>query len=148
MKRSAIILIAILSALVLIGCGTTKQIEVVDRVTHDTLYMNKVQYDSIYLNDSFIMDYHPSKEFIYLLDSILIMKVDTMYIRDRQLEYKYKYLHDTTYIHRVDTIPVIHTIEVEKPIKYTPWYAKALAWLGVILLLFLIIRIIIKIYLK
>lgn len=126
------------------GCSTTRQVAVVDRVQHDTLYMNKIQYDSIYRNDSFLMDYHPSKEFIYLFDSVLVMKVDTMYIRDKKVEYKYKYLRDTTYIHKVDTIPVIQQVEVVKTEKYIPPWIKWLATFGAIALLLLVLMILRK----
>ena len=37
MKRLLIILLALLSALVLTGCATRRQLQVVDRITHDTL---------------------------------------------------------------------------------------------------------------
>lgn len=128
------------------SCSTTKYIpQIVEHTARDTLYIGSTQYDSIYRNDSFVMDYHPSKEFIYLLDSILIMKVDTMYIRDKNVEYKYKYLHDTTYIHRIDSIPVIRTVTERVEVKYTPWYTKALGWVGAIAILIILIYIFIKI---
>jgi len=120
--RIILALVLVLLCLTMCSCGSSKQLTVVDRVTHDTLYINKIQYDSIYQNDSFLMDYHPSKEYVYLFDSVLVMKVDTMYIRDKQVQYKYKYLRDTTYFHHVDTIPVIQQVEVVKEVK------KPLSW--------------------
>ena len=42
MKRLLIILLALLSALVLTGCATRRQLQVVDRITHDTLYQSNV----------------------------------------------------------------------------------------------------------
>lgn len=130
------------------GCSTSRQVAVVDRVQHDTLYMNKIQYDSIYQNDSFLMDYHPSKDYIYLFDSVFVMKVDTMYIRDKKVEYKYKYLRDTTYIHQVDTIPVIKTVEVVKTEKYIPPWINTLAWIGGICILLIILSIVLKLTIR
>jgi len=129
------------------GCHTTKTIpQIVEHATHDTLYINRLQFDSIYINDSYLMDFRRDKRWdnLTIQDSGLpqpspltphLMMVDTMYIRDTQLEYKYKYLHDTTYIHRVDTIPIVHTIDVIKPEPYVPVAYKYLTIIGIIALL-------------
>lgn len=48
MKRLLIIILfALLSAIVLTGCATRRQLQVVDRISHDTLYLSNAHYDSI-----------------------------------------------------------------------------------------------------
>lgn len=93
-----------LSALLLVGlctsCTTIKYVPV-ESVKTDSVYINKVERDSIYLQDS-----------IYIKE-----KGDTIF------EYRYKYLFkeiekvDTFYVERTDTISTI--VEVEKPL--TKW---------------------------
>ena len=145
MKR-IILLFAILSAILLAGCSSAKHaVEIAEHSIHDTLYLNKVQYDSIYINDGYAMDFHPSKEFVYLLDSMIAIKVDTMYIHDKQLEYKHKFLHDTTYVHKVDTIPIIKTVEVTKTERYVPSIYKWSLGIVITLLITLILYIVWKI---
>lgn len=93
-----------LSALLLLGlcasCTTIKYVPV-ETTRMDSIYINKVERDSIYLQDS-----------IYIKE-----KGDTIF------EYRYKYLFkeiekvDTFYVERTDTISTI--VEVEKPL--TKW---------------------------
>ena len=66
MKRLLIILLALLSALVLTGCATRRQLQVVDRITHDTLYQSNVHYDSIYVSQDKYID--RSRDTVYLRD--------------------------------------------------------------------------------
>ena len=89
---------------VLAGCGTARQIQVVERVSRDTLYLSNVQYDSIYVFQD------------HLTDRLR----DTIYVKDVQYEYKYKFLRDTVYRTQIDTIPVIKTVEVVKTERYIP----------------------------
>ena len=96
MKRLLIILLALLSALVLTGCATRRQLQVVDRITHDTLYQSNVHYDSIYVSQ----------------DKYIDRSRDTLLIRDKTVEYRYRLLRDTVYKTRIDSIPFIHEVEV------------------------------------
>ena len=103
------------------GCGTTRQIQVVERVSRDTLYLSNVQYDSIYVFQDHLTD----------------RSRDTIYIRDIQYEYKYKLLRDTIYRTQIDTIPVIREVEVVKTEKYVPSIYK---WsLGICITLIILI---------
>ena len=65
---------------------------------------------------------------------------DTIYIKDKSVEYRYKLLRDTVRKVRVDSVPVIREIEVVKEVKYIPWYAKALSALGVLTIAVLLLR--------
>ena len=96
MKRLLIILLALLSALVLTGCATRRQLQVVDRITHDTLYQSNVQYDSIYVSQ----------------DKYIDRSRDTLLIKDKTVEYRYRLVRDTVYKTRIDSIPFIHEVEV------------------------------------
>ena len=96
MKRLLIILLALLSALVLTGCATRRQLQVVERITHDTLYQSNVHYDSIYVSQ----------------DKYIDRSRDTLLIKDKTVEYRYRLLRDTVYKTRIDSIPFIHEVEV------------------------------------
>ena len=76
---------------VLSGCGTMKQVQVVERVQKDTLYLNHIQYDSIYVDNWQLTD----------------RSKDTIYLEKSHIEYRYKLLRDTVRIVQVDSIPVI-----------------------------------------
>lgn len=78
--------------------------QVVHEVSHDTLYLSNIQYDSVYVFQDHLTD----------------RSRDTIYIRDVQYEYKYKLIRDTIYRTQIDTIPVIREVEVVKTEKYIP----------------------------
>lgn len=129
-KREAIAscLYAILSAIVIIcmavvvvllsGCKTIKEVPV-EVVKERIEYIDRLQTDSIYQHDS-----------------IYIKSVgDTIYeYRDKYI-YKYKYTRDTSYITKIDSIPVI--VEVEK--RLTKWEEIKKDYGGYALLLILLI---------
>ena len=111
MKRIVVILFAFCATLS--GCGTMKQVQVVEQVSRDTLYLSNVQYDSIYVFQDHLTD----------------RSRDTIYIRDVQYEYKYKLLRDTVYKVQIDSIPVIREVEVIKTERYIPKVYKASFWI-------------------
>ena len=132
MKRLLIILLALLSALVLTGCATRRQLQVVDRITHDTLYQSNVHYDSIYI----FQDRH------------LDRSRDTVYLRDVSVEYRYRHLRDTIYKVQHDSIPYQVTVtvvkEITRPLSLFDHLTHFTFWLVVGALLLLIIRVIIR----
>ena len=132
MKRPLIILLALLSALVLTGCATRRQLQVVDRITHDTLYQSNVQYDSIYI----------------FQDRQLDRSRDTVYLRDVSVEYRYRHLRDTIYKVQHDSIPYQVTVtevkEITRPLSLFDHLTHFTFWLVVGALLLLIIRVIIR----
>ena len=69
----------------------------IETVKHDSIYISKIQYDSIYQRDSIYVDRKG--------DTVLIYK-------DRYL-YKYKNLIDTMYVSRTDSIQVPFPVERE-----------------------------------
>ena len=125
MNRSFLIL-ALLSALVLAGCATHRPLQVAEHVTRDTVYINKLQYDSIYIDN---------RQKVY-------RQSDTIYLYRTKYEYRYRLLRDTIYKTQIDSIPVIREVEVVREVRHIPWYAKLLSWIGTLALLFLLIRVI------
>ena len=109
--------IVIVIVIVLGGCSTPRMTtQLVHEVSHDTLYLSNVQYDSIYVFQDHLTD----------------RSRDTIYIRDVQYEYKYKLLRDTVYKVQIDSIPVIREVEVIKTERYIPKVYKASFWICVI----------------
>ena len=132
MKRLLIILLALLSALVLTGCATRRQLQVVDRITHDTLYQSNVHYDSIYVSQ----------------DKYIDRSRDTVYLRDVSVEYRYRHLRDTIYKVQHDSIPYQVTVtevkEITRPLSLFDHLTHFTFWLVIGALLLLIIRVIIR----
>lgn len=86
-------LLYILIVLCLTSCRT--QYIPIHSVTHDSLYINKVRYDSIYKHDS-----------VYIVN-----RGDTVYLYKFKTIYQYKMLRDTVKVSKVDTIRVPYPIE-------------------------------------
>ena len=132
MKRLLIILLALLSALVLTGCATRRQLQVVDRITHDTLYQSNVHYDSIYVSQ----------------DKYIDRSRDTVYLRNVSVEYRYRHLRDTIYKVQHDSIPYQVTVtevkEITRPLSIFDHLTHFTFWLVIGALLLLIIRVIIR----
>ena len=132
MKRLLIILLALLSALVLTGCATRRQLQVVDRITHDTLYQSNVHYDSIYVSQ----------------DKYIDRSRDTLLIKDKTVEYRYRLLRDTIYKVQHDSIPYQVTVtevkEITRPLSLFDHLTHFTFWLVVGALLLLIIRVSIR----
>ena len=128
MKKIVILLFLLLVTCTLIGCATSKQAtQVVESSLHDTIYLNKVVYDSIYIDN-----WHHT-----------YLKADTVVVEKTKYEYRYKVLRDTVFRARIDSVPVIREVEVVREVRHLPWYAKALSALGIsflIILFFLAMR--------
>lgn len=103
--------------LLLFGCKTHEKIVTVEKVTHDTLWHEKTERDSIYLHDSIFVNQ--------------FAKGDTIFqIKDRwHTEYRDKYIHDTISIAKVDSVPVPYEVQVEVE-KALSWWQKILMILG------------------
>ena len=126
MKKIIFFLILLVVACTLIGCATSKKASgVAVSSAHDTVYFNKVLYDSIYI-DSWHHTYQ---------------KADTVVVEKTKLEYRYKLLRDTVFRARIDSVPVIREVEVVREVRRVPWYAKVLSVLGVLLLILILFKI-------
>jgi len=118
----------IMAALLLTGCAAHRgAVQIVEHATHDTLYVNTLKYDSIYIDRYREVEHKP----------------DTIIIHDKEREYRYRLLHDTTRIVKVDSIPVIQT--VEKPVKYIPAIYKWALGIWILAIVIAIMIIVIRI---
>ena len=110
----------VLLLLLLSSCGTasTSAIVPVHSATHDTLWLSKVKYDSIYIDRWQRIE----------------RKADTVFYDRVKTEFRYRLLRDTVYKTRTDTVPVVKQVPVIRKERYTPPFTKFLACLGIIAL--------------
>ncbi len=101
----------------LAGCDSLRQVPAVKESTHDTLYLNKIQFDSIYVDNWHQIDHSN----------------DTVVIREIQRENRYRFLRDTVRVVKIDSIPIIREVEVVKTERYVPKVYKASFWICIVL---------------
>jgi hypothetical protein len=112
------------------SCTTTKYVPVIEHHT-DTVMVNKVQKDSVFLHDS---------TYVY-------EKGDTFYMERWHTKYVLKELHDTLYQSKTDSIPYPVEVTKEVPAQLTWWQQTRIhvggvvIWLALIILIVYIIRI-------
>lgn len=126
MKR----IVILLAAALLCGCSASRQaVQLVREVTHDTLFVNHIQYDSIYIDHWQLTD----------------RTRDTIYLEKSHIEYRYKLLRDTVRIHQIDSIPVIREVEIVKTERYVPGIYKWSLAICITLIVLLILYVLWKI---
>ena len=104
--------------LLLSSCKTASNptaIVPVHSATHDTIFLRKLKYDSIYIDRWQRIE----------------RKADTVFYDRAKTEFRYRLLRDTVYKTRTDTIPVVKQVPVVKKERYTPPFTK---FLGIIAL--------------
>lgn len=131
----------IVVACTLCGCGSLHRVAVVAEATHDTLYLNRIQYDSVYVENQTFRDYRPS------LQGGDCGRPDTVYLEKSHIEYKYKLLRDTVRVVQIDSIPVIRTVEVVKTERYIPDIYKWSLAICIALVIVIVIVIVKKFFL-
>lgn len=99
------------------GCTTTKYVTVPEYHT-DTLIQAKVLKDSVWLHDS----------------TFIREKGDTVLIERWHTQYKWRELHDTTYVSKTDSIPYPVEVTKEVPAELT-WWQQTRLYLANILLI-------------
>lgn len=109
-ERFLVLIFGCLTLLVCCSCGSTKvATQLVRDVRIDTVYLSNVQYDSIYI----------------MQDKLIDRTRDTLYIKDKSIEYHYKILRDTVKVIQRDSIPyqvtVVETKEITRPLT---WFDK------------------------
>ena len=99
--------VAVFGLLLLTGCTTTKYVPV-ETVRTDTMKVTKYERDSIYIHDS----------------TIVREKGDTMLIEKWHTRWRDRWMHDTVYQSRVDSIskPYPVTEYVEHKRSKTDWF--------------------------
>ena len=118
-------LLYLLFCTLLAGCGTQRKLPVVERIQRDTVYLHQVQYDSVFVSQERYVD----------------RSRDTLYVQERNVEYRCRLLRDTLRIHQVDSVPVIREVEVVREVVRTPWLYKCLAAIGLLGILLFILKI-------
>ena len=118
------IILALISCICLIGCKSVQYVPVENTIVK-TEYKNSISYDSIYFTDS-----------IYIRE-----KNDTVYIEN--IKYRYKYVSNVDTIVKNDTITntTIQEVEVIKEVNKLKWWQTALMALGILSLVYIIIKI-------
>ena len=120
-KNRLIAFILFLFLLLLSSCKTTSNttdIVPVHSATHDTIFLRKLKYDSIYIDRWQRIE----------------RKADTVFCDRAKTEFRYRLLRDTVYKTRTDTIPVVKQVPVVKKERYTPPFTKFLGSLCIIVL--------------
>ena len=110
-------------ALLMCSCKSIEYVPVIEHeVHHDSIYFTKIQKDSVWLHDSILIKDRG--------DTVTIEKWHTKYVE--------KQVHDTTYVAKVDSIPVPYEVTkyVEKKLSKTQ---KALMIIGIIALMAVIV---------
>ena len=148
------ILIGILSFTLLVccSCGSTKVVtQTVEHVRKDTVYLSNIQYDSIYVYQDHVSEHHIGKmEPVTNLekDILIPIRTDTLYIKDKSIEYRYKMLRDTIYKTQVDSIPyqvtITETKEIPRPLTWYDHFSRAVLWLNIGFAFYWLIRLIRK----
>lgn len=126
-----VLFFSILTACILTGCSSLRQVQVIREVSRDTLYLSNIQYDSVYVFQDHLTD----------------RSRDTIYVKDVQYEYKYKFLRDTVYRTQIDTIPVIREVEVVKTERYVPTIYKWSLGICIALIILIVLSIVKKFFL-
>jgi hypothetical protein len=114
------VLILIFLALVLFGCKSPEYIPI---ETVRTEYKTNKETDSIYIRDSVN---------VYI-------RGDTVTIYKEKLVYKNNNKTDT--IEKTDTIPVIHDVTKIKEVNVLTWYQKILMILGLLPIIYIVIKV-------
>ena len=102
--------------LLLTGCTTTKYVPV-ETVRTDTMKVTKYERDSIYIHDS----------------TIVREKGDTMLIEKWHTRWRDRWMHDTVYQSRVDSIPKPYPVEKRVPAELTWWQQTRLHLANILL---------------
>jgi hypothetical protein len=123
---NALMLVAILFT----SCASPKEV-IVERTVHDTLHITKQQRDSIFLHDSIYVREHSSGDTVFMETD----RWHTLY-RDR-------WLHDSIYAVRVDSVPVPYPVEKKVPARLN-WFLQMQLWLGRLMLVALAVWLIRK----
>ena len=147
------IMILSFTLLVCCSCGSTRVVtQTVRDVSVDTVYLSNVQYDSIYIYQDHVSEHHlgtmpPTTSEGQYLD--MPMRTDTLYIKDKSIEYRYKLLKDTIRVVERDSIPYKVTItevkEITRPLTWYDHLSRAILWLNIGFAFYWLIRLIRKI---
>lgn len=131
--------------LVCCSCGSTKMVtQTVEHVSKDTIYLSNIQYDSIYVYQELDRDYRRGNPSTLIPNPSTI--VDTIFIKDKSIEYKYRLLRDTVRIVQRDSIPYEVTVtqvkEIARPLTWFDHLTRACFFILLGILLFELFKLI------
>jgi chromosome segregation ATPase len=93
--------VAVTTLLLTSCCATHQELPLAGQSRRDTLYLNALRYDSIYI------DRRSTEE----------RRADTVFKETRCQEYHYKLLHDTLRLHHTDTLTILKEPSLNKELK-------------------------------
>lgn len=125
----AVMAVMILFSLLLTGCKT-QQPQVVEKVVTNTEYIDRIKYDSIYIDNYVYVD----------------KGADTITITKTNIEYRYKTLIDSVEVLKVDSIP--YEVRVVEYVDKMNSHQRTMYWLGWIAVLIVGLRLFWKVYKK
>jgi hypothetical protein len=110
-------------ALMMCSCKSIEYVPIVEHETHhDSIYFTQIQRDSIWQHDSILIK----------------QKGDTVRIEKWHTKYIEKQVHDTTYVAKVDSIPVPYEVIKEVPAKLSKTQ-KGFMTLGIMTLMAVVV---------
>ena len=115
--------------LTLTGCKA-QQTQVVEKVVTNTEYVDRIKYDSIYIDN-----------YIYIEKG-----ADTITITKTNIEYRYKVLTDSVEVLKVDSIP--YEVQVVEYVNRMNNHQRTMYWLGWVAVVIVGLRLFWKIYKK
>lgn len=138
-KKVIVSVIVIVTALVCCSCGSTKMVtQTVRDVSVDTIYLSNIQYDSIYIYHDHVSEHHISTLPPNISGGQYMntpMRTDTLYIKDKSIEYRYKLLKDTIRVVERDSIPyevtIVETKEIQRPLTWYDHFSRSVLWLNI-----------------
>lgn len=119
-ERLLVLIFGCFTTLVCCSCGSTKvATQIVEHTSIDTVYLSNIQYDSIYIYK----------------DKLTDRSRDTLYIKDKSIEYRYRLLKDTIRVVERDSIPyevtIVETKEIQRPLTWYDHFSRAVLWLNI-----------------
>lgn len=110
----AIVILMVISAIT--SCATPQPV-IVERTTHDTVQVTRLQRDSIFRHDSIYIREHTVGDTVF--------KEVTRW----HTQYRDRWHHDSIYLSRRDTVPVPYPVEKQVPAQLSSWQQLRI-WLG------------------
>lgn len=115
-KTKSLLLVLVVAIALVVGLALTSSCtpRIIEHwnTQHDTTYVEKERVDSIFQKDS-----------IFIRE-----KGDSTYIYKELIRYKYRYIHDTTYRVKTDTLTIETIKEVEKPLTWAQQTKMGAFW--------------------
>lgn len=140
-RQAVIVIVIVIVGGTLLGCSSTRHVtQLVRDVRTDTIYLNRQQYDSIYI--------YQERNVFPLPDSIHLPFNGEdgrgLFIKDVCVEYRYKLLRDTVRIVQRDSIPyevtITETKEITRPLTFFDKLCRSCFWFLIGLIGFAVLR--------